>query len=977
MTSPDAFDHPLFNFFDHGALVSPSLPIDEVSALLRREFGLEVLLSPLGSQQDQNFLATRPGDGIPFGVLKISHPAFSDAEIALQNMVSSHLANALPDLRVTTILTHLDRPVSAWLDTSEGRRHVRLFSYLPGGTFTRTSTLTGFTMTRMGEIAGRVSRALASVSHPAAARTTQWDLRHAQRTLETIAWSGTDAERALVDEASSAAWAIVTSVEAALPQQLGHFDLTDDNLIASLDPLPLPDGIIDFGDVASSWAIAELAVTLSSLLHHDHVSPKDLVSVVQAFHDQRPMSDEEVVALWPLVVLRGAVLVVSGRQQADLDPDNHYAATAHDREWRIFERACALPPLVMTTLLREALGSVTTTPEPPSTSSLLLPTAGDAVVVLDTSVTSPLNDNGAWMDVAIVEQAALRALDNGSTLALVPFDAVVLAGAPPLSMMEPPTITTGLTLWTSTERALTAPMAGQVSVSPHGVTLTAAESTITLHGAVAVSGGSVEAGTVFATVPARSELTIQFHSSAVTSVPTKIPASCLSGWLTVAFDPAPLIGLTRHQRSHTSTLLVRRGNVLAEVQEHYYDQPPQIERGWKEFLIDVNGRVYLDMVNNVSSVGHSHPRIAEAASRQLHLLNTNSRFNYEAITNYAEELAATLPDELDTVFLVNSGSEAVDLAIRIAMAATGRRDIVAMREAYHGWTFASDAVSTSIADNPNALSSRPAWVHTVDSANSYRGTHRGPEAYRYAEEAVEVITQIAASGTPLAGFLAEPYFGNTGGVALPPGYLQAVYAAIREQGGVAIADEVQVGFGRLGQWFWGFQEQDVVPDIVAIAKSIGGGYPLGAVITSKAVAAMYRTQGYFFSSTGGCPLSSVVGSTVLSIIREEELQENARTTGSYIKSRLEALQTRNPLIGITHGSGLYLGTEFVRDHTTLEPATEETNRICNELLRLGVIMQPTGDFQNVLKIKPPLIIRHQSIDFFATSLAIAIETLVI
>ena len=974
MTNSDAFDQSLFNFFDHGALVSPSLSVDEVSALLRDEFALEVLLSPLGSQQDQNFLVTRPGEDVPLGVLKISNPVFSDAEIELQTMVSSHLASALPDLRVTTILRHLDRPVSAWLDTSEGRRHVRLFSYLPGGTFTQTSTLTGFTMARMGAIAGRVSHALASVSHPASSRTTQWDLRHARRALETIAWSGTDVERALIDEASTAAWATISSVEDALPQQLGHFDLTDDNLIASLDPLPLPDGIIDFGDVATSWAIAELAVTLSGLLHHDNVSPKDLVNVVKAFHGQRPLNEAEVVALWPLVVLRGAVLVVSGRQQADLDPGNHYAATAQDREWRIFERACALPTPVMTALLREALGWAVATPEPPTTTSLLLSTATDSVVVLDTSVTSPLNDNGAWLDATIVEQEAQHLLDNGATLALVPFDAVVLAGSPPLSMTEPATITTGFTLWASTERSLTAPMAGVVSASPHGVTLTTAESTITLHGALTTVTGPVEAGAVFATMPARLELTIQWHSSAVASVPTKVPASSLSGWLAVTFDPAPLIGLPRHQRAHSSTLLERRGNVLAEVQEHYYDQPPQIERGWKEFLIDVNGRVYLDMVNNVSSVGHSHPRIAEAANRQLHLLNTNSRFNYEAITNYAEELAATLPDELDTVFLVNSGSEAVDLAIRIAMAATGRRDILAMREAYHGWTFASDAVSTSIADNPNALSSRPDWVHTVDSANSYRGIHRGSEAYRYAEEAVAVINQLAASGTPLAGFLAEPYFGNTGGVALPPGYLKAVYAAIREQGGLAIADEVQVGFGRLGHWFWGFQEQGVVPDIVAIAKSIGGGYPLGAVITSKAVAAMYRTQGYFFSSTGGSPLSSVVGSTVLSIIQEDELQENARTTGDYLKSKLQELQARNSLIGTTHGSGLYLGTEFIRSQATLEPATEETEFICSEMLRLGVVIQPTGDFQNVLKIKPPLIIHRESVDLFVAALANVIGT---
>jgi 4-aminobutyrate aminotransferase-like enzyme len=360
--------------------------------------------------------------------------------------------------------------------------------------------------------------------------------------------------------------------------------------------------------------------------------------------------------------------------------------------------------------------------------------------------------------------------------------------------------------------------------------------------------------------------------------------------------------------------------------------------------------------------------VVEAAYRQMRLLNTNSRFNYRVIAEFAERISATLPDELDTVFFVNSGSEATDLAIRIAMAATGRPDIVAMREAYHGWTFASDAVSTSIADNPNALSTRPPWVHTVDAANSYRGVRRGPDATRYAPEAVRVIDDLAAAGTPPAGFICESYFGNAGGVALPDGYLAQVYAAIRRHGGIAIADEVQVGYGRLGEWFWGFQQQQAVPDVVAVAKSVGGGQPIGVVITRRTIAERYRTQGYFFSSTGGSPVSSAIGLAVLDVIQQEGLQENARVVGAHLKDRLLALAEVHPIVGAIHGSGLYLGLEFVRDRTSLEPASEETAAICDRLLELGVIMQPTGDFQNVLKIKPPLCISWESVDYFADSL---------
>jgi 4-aminobutyrate aminotransferase-like enzyme len=469
------------------------------------------------------------------------------------------------------------------------------------------------------------------------------------------------------------------------------------------------------------------------------------------------------------------------------------------------------------------------------------------------------------------------------------------------------------------------------------------------------------------TLPARARLSVRRSRAGTPPPPTRASPLLAAAWRQIGGDPGAAIGVPAPAATADDSL-IRRHEVLAEVQEHYYIAPPRIERGWREYLIDVDGRVYLDMVNNVASVGHAHPHVVEAGARQMHLLNTNSRFHYRAITDFADRIAATLPDGLDSVFLVNSGSEATDLAIRLAMAATGRPDIVAMREAYHGWTYASDAVSTSIADNPFALETRPSWVHTVDAANSYRGVHRGPDAQKYAPEAVAVIDELAASGRPPAGLITETFFGNAGGVALPEGYLTAVYAAIRRHGGLAIADEVQVGYGRLGEWFWGFQQQQAEPDIVAVAKSIGGGHPLGAVITRREIADRYRTQGYFFSSTGGSPVSSAIGLAVLDVIEQEGLQENARIVGAHLKSRLEALARRHDLIGAVHGSGLYLGVEFVRDRSTLEPATAETAAICDRLLELGVIMQPTGDFQNVLKIKPPLVVTRASVDVFVDAL---------
>ncbi len=309
-----------------------------------------------------------------------------------------------------------------------------------------------------------------------------------------------------------------------------------------------------------------------------------------------------------------------------------------------------------------------------------------------------------------------------------------------------------------------------------------------------------------------------------------------AGWLALTADPGPLLGLDSETATPAGDLLARRAAAFADVQEHYYADPPRIERGWRHHLAATEGRVYLDMVNNVAVLGHSHPRVEAAVARQLRRLNTNSRFNYASVVEFSERLAGLLPAPLDTVFLVNSGSEAVDLALRLALVATGHRDVVAVREAYHGWTYASDAVSTSTADNPNALSTRPPWVHAVDAPNSYRGRYRGPEAVRYSADAVRVIGELAGRSRPPAAFLAEPFYGNAGGMPLPDGYLAAVYAEVRRHGGLAIADEIQVGYGRLGHWFWGFEQQGVVPDVVAVAKAMGNGHPLGAVITTRPAA---------------------------------------------------------------------------------------------------------------------------------------------
>ena len=957
-----------FNFLAEPELPAPQVSEKQAEQILLEHYGIQVHAKSLGSQQDRNFTATA-ADHTVAGVLKIANPAFNATELDAQDLAAELIAAAEPGLRVAVPLPNLaGEKCTAITGLVQGPAYVRLLRYLPGGTLIQSDYLSPTAAAGLGEVAGKVSRALAGFTHPGLDRILQWDLRYgADVVTQLISHVLDPVRRAAIETAADQAWSRIAPLADDLPRQAVHLDLTDANVVVSQDHGRVhADGVIDFGDLTDTWAVAELAITASCVLGHAGSDPASVLPVIRAFNDIRPLSAAEAEALWPLLVLRTAVLIVSGAQQAALDPDNDYVTEQSDGEWRMFEQATSVPIDVMTAVVRADLGLG----ESPDAIEVTKPLGGaTSVVTLDLSTTSDAYDDGRWLTTDLEDELARTAVQDGAGLVVTVHGQPRLNRAPKLGQDSPAVVPTGIDIWPATGTELFAPWDGEVvNTSTDAVTFRGRGYDVTLSGVHSPASGSVRAGDMLAKAPAGQWVRASLRPVGAPEPPAFTTAELAPGWLALTRDPRTLLGLPPVDAPNSADLLSRRDASFAQVQEHYYQLPPQIERGWRNYLLSTSGRCYLDMVNNVTVLGHAHPRVADTAARQLRKLNTNSRFNYEAVVEFSERLAATLPDPLDTVFLVNSGSEASDLAIRLATAATGRRDVVAVREAYHGWTYGTDAVSTSIADNPNALATRPDWVHTVESPNSFRGKYRGVDALRYGAEAVRQIEKLIADGRAPAAFICESVYGNAGGMALPDGYLQQVYAAVRAGGGLAVSDEVQVGYGRLGEWFWGFQQQDAVPDIVSIAKSTGNGYPLGAVITSREVADRFSSQGYFFSSTGGSPLSCAIGLTVLDVLAQEGLQQNASRVGGHLKSRLEALQQRHPIIGTVHGIGLYLGVEMVRDAETLEPATEETAAICDRMLELGVIIQPTGDHLNILKTKPPLCIDIEGADFYVDTL---------
>ena len=403
------------------------------------------------------------------------------------------------------------------------------------------------------------------------------------------------------------------------------------------------------------------------------------------------------------------------------------------------------------------------------------------------------------------------------------------------------------------------------------------------------------------------------------------------------------------------TLAERRRRIGKNVRLAY-QEPVNIVRGSMQYLYDEEGRKYLDAYNNVPHVGHCHPRVVKAGQDQMAVLNTNTRYLHDLINRYAERLSSTLPKPLRVCFFVNSGSEANELALRLARAHTGRKDLIVLEHAYHGNTTTLIDISPYKHNGPGGQGA-PSWVHTTPIPDLYRGEYKRTDSQageKYAAQVAELIKRLWASDAGLAGFIAESLPSVAGQIMFPSGYLAAAYQAVHDAGGVCIADEVQTGLGRIGTHFWGFESYSVVPDIVVLGKPIGNGHPIGAVITTSDIAASFDNGMEFFSTFGGNTVSCGIGLAVLDVVLEERLQAHALDIGTHLLAGLRRLMDRYPIIGDLRGSGLFLGVELVRNRQTLEPATEEASLIVNRMRELGILLGTDGPFHNVIKIRPPM-----------------------
>jgi len=417
-----------------------------------------------------------------------------------------------------------------------------------------------------------------------------------------------------------------------------------------------------------------------------------------------------------------------------------------------------------------------------------------------------------------------------------------------------------------------------------------------------------------------------------------------------------------HPEDDYALLLAERKKHIGRNLSISYKKPLKIIKGAFQYLYDDKGSTFIDCVNNVSHIGHCHPVLVKAMQKQIATLNTNTRYLNDAMMDYAKALTAKLPSRLSVCYFANSGSEANDLAIRMARHFTGKKDVIVLDHAYHGTSTLAIEMSPYKFDGKGGGGQQP-YIHKAVSPDMYRGAWQYGDANageKYAESVLSILNSLNQNNQGAAAFICETLLGVGGQIPLPEGYLKKVYEHVRAFGGLCIADEVQVGFGRVGEAFWGFELQGVEPDIVVLGKPIGNGHPLAAVVVTDEIANAFNNGMEYFNTYGGNPVSMVTGNTVLQVIENEALQSHARRVGAVLLEGLEKLMDKHDIIGDVRGHGLFVGAEFVKSRLTKEPAVAEINLVVEKMKERGFLLSTDGPLYNVLKIKPPLVFNEQN-----------------
>ena len=1018
----------------------------EAARLARELYGIEASAKKLPGEYDDNFQLIEATSGRVL-VLKVMHPARERGFIDLQCRALQHLERKAPGLTLPRVVAARSGELFTEIVDADGaRRIVWMLTFVAGVVLAEVRPHSAELLRGMGKFLGEVDVALHGFSHEAAQRELKWDLSRAGWIREYLKYIEGASRRALVENFLRLYEDEVVPALPRLRRSVIYGDANDYNVLVS-EPWPQPRkiaSVIDFGDIHEGITVSEVAIAAAYAILRKKEPLRAAVEVVAGYHGAFPLREEELRVLYALIGMRLAVSVVNSAHRATVKPEDAYVTVSEAPAWEALEQWAKIHPRFAEYCFRAACGMEACS-NGERVRKWLKENAGAVAPILDVdlrtapSVVFDLSVGSKFLGadpssgdaVALGEKIFGEMKRAGASVGIGRHDEARLLytsklfGVGENSTDERRTIHLGLDLFVAPGTVVFAPLDGTVeavannaAALDYGPVVILKHATgegaefFTLYGHLSKEslerlkpGQRIEkrfpfarVGEVFENGGWAPHLHFQIILDLLergTDFPGVAAASERVVWTSLSPDPNLILGVPAERfparEPDAAETLEARRKLLGKNLGISYERPLKMVRGWMQYLYDETGRAYLDMYNNVPLVGHSHPRVVKAAQEQLGLLNTNTRYLHDNVNRYAARLTELLPEQLRVCYFVNSGSEANELALRLARAHTGREDAIVLEHAYHGHTSTLIDISPYKFDGPGGRGRKP-WVHVAPLADDYRGLYRRggqrkekdnaeePSAQRsagtessligakYAAHVGEILNRVAAEGRGVAAFIAETLPSVGGQIVFPRGYLSEVYKYVRAAGSVCIADEVQVGFGRLGTHFWGFETQEVVPDIVVLGKPIGNAFPLAAVITTREIAASFANGMEFFSTFGGNPVACAAGFAVLEVLKDERLQEKALSVGGQLKKGIEKLQEQFELIGDVRGSGLFLGIDLVNERGTREPAPHQAGYVVNRLRECGILTGTDGPHHNVIKLRPPLVFSEQDADLFVSAL---------
>ena len=975
-------------------------------------YGIKGKAHGLPGESDMNFKIHVSDENV--FVMKISRPETSIQYLQFQQELLKHLETCDTKLEHPRAIADRDGLLVSRYQENSTIRFVRMLSWIPGRVYSQVNPHTDSLRFSLGKICGKITSALEGFDHKECQRKLDWDIAQGQwtaRHLELFPSSRSETISYFLDRFESKRQSY-----ALLRKSLVHNDANDNNLLVSED-LSNPKVItsIDFGDAIYTQVVNDLAVACSYAGMGLNDPLQGILPVIRGYHESFPLQEKELGYLYDCIAIRLIISVTKSAINKIEEPDNDYLQISDGPAWDLLEKWKATSPGLAHYSFRSSCGYrshpnydrfLSWAQASPFSLKELFPTGpGNDAVDIDLSVGSTwlgLKEDFADFDLFDFKMGELQKanpekvigggyLECRGVYATESYDKMGNSG------QESRTVHLGLDFWLPAGTPVHALFDGEVITAVNdagdkeygGLVILKHQlegfSFFTLYGHLTVEsatrwepGDRIPRGDQIAVLgdhPENGNWPPHLHFQAMLSMldyeidfPGVAYFNQIDVFKELCPDPNLLFKLeslgTRAEINEEALIRFRKEH-LGRGMSLSYKKPLHIVRGSGAYLIDSTGKKFLDTVNNVAHVGHEHVKVVRAGQTQMAVLNTNTRYLHKNINELAEELLKTLPKELSVLHFVNSGSEANELALRMIKTASGQMDILASEVGYHGNTNACIAVSSYKFDGKGGLGC-PENTHIFPLPDSFRGKYRGAETgEHYISEVQRLITKVKGLGRNVAGLILEPIISCGGQIELPDGFMKGAFEAVRQAGGYCISDEVQVGCGRMGKTFWGFELHGVVPDIVTIGKPLGNGHPIAAVACTEEIASKFSNGMEFFNTFGGNPVSCAIATQVLRTVREEGLQENALKTGEFLKEELLSLSKRFPILGDIRGQGLFLGVELVDQK--LHPLPEQATYLVNRMKEFGILMSTDGPDHNVLKIKPPMVFtRDQGSELIAT-----------